>query len=66
MTTKALADSGNLQERPKLTVLGELNGGVAIQLGWQHGLFTISQSRLRFLRDELGTEVTDNKRDYLF
>lgn len=51
---------------PKITVLGFMDGQIAIRLGWRHGMSVVSQSRFRFLRDDLGMEVIDNQDDYLF
>lgn len=52
--------------KPKITVLGFMDGQIAIRLGWRHGMSVVSQSRFRFLRDDLDMEVIDNADDYLF
>lgn len=51
---------------PKITVLGFMDGQIAIRLGWRHGMSVVSQSRFRFLRDDLAMNVEDNQDDYLF
>lgn len=51
---------------PKITVLGFMDGQIAIRLGWRHGMSVVSQSRFRFLRDDLAMSVEDNQDDYLF
>ena len=53
---------------PCLTVLGHTAGGdqAAVRLGWRRGLITMSNSRLKFLREELEMKVVDNPDEYLF
>lgn len=51
---------------PKLTVIGIMDTQIAIRLAWRTGMVAISQSRFRFLRDDLGMEVTDDPEHYLF
>jgi hypothetical protein len=63
--------NGNGQEReltdpPVVTVLGHMDGSVALRLGWKHGLHIVSNSRFRFMKEDLSMDVTDNKEDYLF
>lgn len=55
-----------LDPKPKIIVLGHMDGQVAARLGWRHGLSVISNSRFRFLKEELDFDVTDNRDDYLF
>lgn len=57
---------GNLDPAPKATVLGPMDGSVAVQLGWLHGIRVISSQRFRFIKDDLGFEVRDDPEDYLF
>lgn len=51
---------------PTVTVLGYMDSQIAIRLSWKSGMVAISQSRFRFLRDDLGLEVLDNQENYLF
>lgn len=51
---------------PKVTVLGYMDSQIAVRLGWKPGMLAISQSRFRFLRDDLGMDVTDDPAHYLF
>lgn len=57
---------GNLDPAPKAVVLGPMDGSIAVQLGWLHGIRVISSQRFRFMKDDLGFDVTDNPDDYLF
>src|SRR5882757_7976842 len=55
-----------LEPAPRLLVIGYMDSQVALRVGWRAGMLAISQSRFKFLRDELGMEVHDNPDDYLF
>jgi hypothetical protein len=51
---------------PRIKVLGRMEGQIAVQLGWRKGMVAISNSRFRFLRDDLGMNIRDNPDEYLF
>jgi hypothetical protein len=51
---------------PRLTVIGRTENQIALRLGWRPGMVTVSQSRFRFMRDDLGMNVTDEPENYLF
>lgn len=56
----------DIDPAPKVTVLGYMDGNLALRLGWKHGMQIVSNSRFKFMRDDLGMDVTDNTDDYLF
>lgn len=51
---------------PQVTVLGHMDGNIAIRLGWQHGMRVVSNSRFKFMREELEMDITDDPEEYLF
>jgi hypothetical protein len=51
---------------PSITVIGYMEKQVAIHRDWKPGMVVISPSRLRFLRDDLGIDVSDDPQNYLF
>jgi hypothetical protein len=57
---------GQLDPVPSVHVLGTMDGNIAVRLGWKHGMHVISNSRFKFMREELEMEITDNPDDYLF
>lgn len=69
-TTSAPADvNGNGQREldpvPAITVLGTMDKGVAIRMGWRKGTLTISVGRLKFLQEDLGLTVNDDPSQYI-
>lgn len=57
---------GKLDSVPKVTVLGHMNGNIALRLGWRHGMHVVSNSRFKFMREDLEMDITDDPEDYLF
>lgn len=51
---------------PTITVLGRMDGQIALRLGWRKGMVAISVSRFRFLRQDLGIDIQDDPSKYLF
>jgi hypothetical protein len=51
---------------PRVTVIGRMDGQIAVRLGWRKGMVAISLSRFRFLREDLGLDIYDSPEDYLF
>ena len=51
---------------PRITVLGHMDHQVALRLGWRQGMVAISQSRFKFLANELGMDILDQPENYLF
>ena len=55
-----------LDEPPEITVLGIMDGNLAIRLHWKHGMHVISNSRFKFMRDDLEVKINDDPENYLF
>lgn len=51
---------------PAVTVLGHMDGNIAVRLGWKHGMHVFSNSRFKFMREELEMNITDDPEEYLF
>jgi len=58
--------AGRLESAPKVTVLGYMNGNIALRLHWKHGMHVVSNSRFKFMREELEMAITDDPDEYLF
>jgi hypothetical protein len=57
---------GKLDEAPVVTVLGIMDGNMAVRLGWKHGMHVISNQRFKFMKEDLELNVIDNPDEYLF
>ena len=55
-----------LDETPVVTVLGIMDGNIALRLHWKHGMHVISNQRFKFMRDELELKINDDPEEYLF
>lgn len=69
----ALASAGGtsrteteLDAPPNIYVLGHMEGNIAVRLGWRHGMHVVSNSRFKFLKQDLGANVVDDESKYLF
>jgi hypothetical protein len=54
-----------LDQVPKVIVIGKMDGNYAIRLSWNRGVQIISLSRLRFLKEELHLDVDDDPANYV-
>ena len=57
---------GQLDDVPTVTVLGYMDGNIALRLGWKHGMHVVSNSRFKFMREDLEMKILDNPDEYLF
>lgn len=57
---------GKLDPAPSVTVLGIMDGNIAVRLGWKHGMHIVSNSRFKFMREDLEMNVVDDPEEYLF
>jgi hypothetical protein len=55
-----------IETAPTVRVIGYMDSQVAVRLGWRQGMVAVSQSRFKFMRDELQMDVQDEPKDYLF
>jgi hypothetical protein len=55
-----------LDPPPEITVLGIMDGNLAIRLHWKHGMHVISNSRFKFMREDLEVKINDDPENYLF
>jgi hypothetical protein len=55
-----------LDDAPKVTVLGLMDGNIAIRIGWRRGMRVVSNQRFKFMREELEMDITDDPDEYLF
>lgn len=55
-----------LDDAPTVKVLGYMDGSIAVRLGWKHGMHVISNSRFKFMREDLDMNIVDEPDDYLF
>jgi len=55
-----------LDDAPVVKVLGYMDGSIAVRLGWKHGMHVISNSRFKFMREDLDMNILDDPDDYLF
>lgn len=55
-----------LDDAPTVIVLGLMDGNIAIKLGWRPGMRVVSNSRFKFMREELEMNIVDNPDEYLF
>lgn len=55
-----------LDDAPTVKVLGYMDGSIAVRLGWKHGMHVISNSRFKFMREDLDMNIIDEPDDYLF
>jgi hypothetical protein len=51
---------------PNVTVLGYMDGNIALRLGWRTGMRVVSNSRFKFMREELEMNIIDDPDEYLF
>lgn len=58
----------DLEPVPCVFVLGHTTTGdnVAVSLAWKRGMTTVSNSRLKFMREELSMNIIDDPAKYLF
>lgn len=52
------------QEQPRVTVLGKMDGQLAIRVAWTSGVFALSAGRLKFLSD-IGIDVDNTPENYV-
>jgi len=55
-----------LDDAPVVKVLGYMDGSIAVRLGWKHGMHVVSNSRFKFMREDLDMNILDDPDDYLF
>jgi hypothetical protein len=57
---------GKLDDVPVVTVLGIMDGNMALRFGWKHGMHVISNQRFKFMKEDLELNIIDNPDEYLF
>lgn len=63
----ASPEERELDPIPTVWVLGQMGGShVALRFGWAHGMHPVSNSRFKFMREELKLNIIDDAEKYLF